>query len=157
MTEGSVDNVIMDPIRGDLAMAPLPENGMLHTPSPHTFPETLRRLEAAIARRSIPILAKIDHADGAEKVGLSMNPATIVIFGNAKAGTPIMQAAPTAALDLPLRTLIWQDAAGQVWISINSPQYLQTRHQIPESLLPNIAGITTIVAETVIPLPNANP
>jgi len=132
-------------------MAPLPENGMLHTASPHAFPETLRRLEAAIAQRSIPILAKIDHAASAAQSGLTMNPATVVIFGNAKAGTPIMQAAPTAALDLPLKALVWQDAESRVWISINTPQYLQSRHQIPDNLLPNIAGITTLVAEAVQP------
>jgi len=149
MIEAMILNVIMDPIRGDPVMAPFPDNGMLHTPSPHPFAETLRRLEAAIVKRSIPILATIDHADGAAKAGLFMNPATVVIFGNAKAGTPIMQAAPTAALDLPLKTLIWQDAAGQVWISINTPEYLQTRHAIPDNLVPNIAGITTIVAEAV--------
>jgi uncharacterized protein (DUF302 family) len=132
-------------------MAPLPENGMLHSPSPHTFVDTLRRLQAAIARRSIPILATIDHADGATQAGLSMNPATVVIFGNAKAGTPVMLAAPTAALDLPLKALVWQDVAGQVWISYNTPQFLQTRHQIPDNLLSNIAGITTIVTEAVNP------
>jgi uncharacterized protein (DUF302 family) len=130
-------------------MASLPENGMLHTPSPHTFSETLTRLEAVIGKRAIPILATIDHAASATQAGLSMNPATVVIFGNAKAGTPIMQAAPTAALDLPLKALVWQDAQGQVWISINTPQYLQTRHAIPDNLLPNIAGITAIVAEAV--------
>jgi uncharacterized protein (DUF302 family) len=132
-------------------MTPLPENGMLHTPSPHTFTESLHRLEAAIAQRSIPILAKIDHAEAAAKIGLSLNPATVVIFGNAKAGTPIMQAAPTAALDLPLKALVWQDAQGQVWISINTPEFLQSRHAIPDKMIPNIAGIITIVAETVNP------
>jgi len=132
-------------------MPPLPENGMLHTPSPHPFSETLRRLQAAIAKRSIPMLAIIDHAEGAAKAGLSMNPATLLIFGNAKAGTPIMQAAPTAALDLPLKALVWQGAEGQVWISINTPQFLQTRHHIPENLLLNIAAISTIVTEAVQP------
>ncbi len=84
-------------------------------------------------------------------MGLAMKPTKLVIFGNAKAGTPLMLAAPTLALDLPLKALVWEDAEGKVWVSYNTPQYLQERHGFPENLMANIAGIRMIVEEAVRP------
>ena len=132
-------------------MAGLPEKGMVHRESPYCVDETLERLGAILQKLGIPILARIDHSGGAAAMGLTMKPTKLVIFGNAKAGTPIMLAAPTLALDLPLKALIWEDTEGKVWVSYNTPQYLQERHGFPESLIGNIAGIVMIVDETVRP------
>ena len=133
---------------GAISMTP-PENGMIHLKSPHTVPETVAALEEAIGRRGIPIAARIDHSGDAAKVGLQMPPTVLLIFGNPAAGTPLMVAAPTLAIDLPLKALAWQDADGHVWVSYNSPAYLQKRHDVPEDLIKNIAGIAAICEEAV--------
>jgi uncharacterized protein (DUF302 family) len=86
----------------------------------------------------------IDHSGEAEKVGIKMRPTKLVIFGNPKAGTPVMLAAPSSAIDLPLKILIWEDAQGKVWVSYNSPAYLQKRHGLPQDLLQNIASVETL-------------
>ena len=111
--------------------------------------ETLERLGAVLQSLGIPVLARIDHSGGAAAMGLAMKPTKLVIFGNAKAGTPLMLAAPTLALDLPLKVLVWEDSEGKVWVSYNTPQYLQERHGFPADLMPNIAGIRLIVEEAV--------
>jgi len=125
------------------------ENGIVNLSSPHTVLETLARLEAVVRSKGIPILAMIDHGGAAAKVGLQMEPTKLLIFGNAKAGTPLMIASPSVALDLPLKALVWQDKDGKVWLSYNSPNYLKQRHDLPENLLPNIAGIEAICAQAV--------
>jgi uncharacterized protein (DUF302 family) len=125
------------------------ENGIVNLSSPHTVLETLARLEAVVQSKGISILAMIDHSGDAAKVGLQMEPTKLLIFGNAKAGTPLMIASPSVALDLPLKALVWQDKDGKVWLSYNSPNYLKQRHDLPENLLPNIAGIEAICAQAV--------
>jgi uncharacterized protein (DUF302 family) len=130
-------------------MPDLQDNGMIHLSSPHTVSETLARLETIVKTKGIPILALIDHSGDAERNGLKMQPAKLLIFGNAKAGTPLMIASPTVALDLPLKALVWEDSGGKVWLSYNSPDYLRQRHAIPDNLLHNIAGIGPICAEAV--------
>ncbi len=127
----------------------MPDNGIINLSSPRTVLETLARLEAVVQAKGIPILAMIDHSGEAAKVGLTMEPTKLLIFGNAKAGTPIMLASPSAAIDLPLKALVWQDKDGKVWLSYNSPAYLNQRHGIPDNLLPNIAGIEAICAQAV--------
>jgi uncharacterized protein (DUF302 family) len=127
----------------------MPDNGIINLSSPHTVLETLARLEAVVQAKGIPILAMIDHSGDAAKSGLQMEPTKLLIFGNAKAGTPIMLASPSAAIDLPLKALVWQDKDGKVWLSYNSPGYLKQRHAIPDTLLPNIAGIEAICAQAV--------
>lgn len=134
-----------------LAMAELAEKGMVHRSSPYCVDETLERLGAVLQSLGIPVLARIDHSGGAAAMGLEMKPTKLVIFGNAKAGTPLMLAAPTLALDLPLKALVWEDSDGKVWVSYNTPQYLRERHGFPEELIPNIAGIRVIVDEAVRP------
>lgn len=126
-----------------------PTNGIVNLSSPHTVLETLARLEAVVQSKGIPILALIDHSGDAAKAGLHMEPTKLLIFGNAKAGTPLMIASPSVALDLPLKALVWQDRDGQVWLSYNSPSYLKQRYDLPENLLPNIAGIEAICAQAV--------
>jgi uncharacterized protein (DUF302 family) len=130
-------------------MPDFPEKGMVHRSSPYCVDETLERLGAVLQSLGIPVLARIDHSGGAAALGLEMNPTKLLIFGNAKAGTPLMLAAPTVALDLPLKTLVWEDGEGKVWVSYNTPQYLQERHGFPEGLVSNIAGIRLIVDEAV--------
>src|SRR5271156_7176555 len=133
-------------------MPELPEKGMIHRSSPYCVDETLERLGAVLQSLGIPVLARIDHSGGAAAMGLEVKPTKLLIFGNAKAGTPLMLAAPTLALDLPLKALVWEDAGGQVWVSYNTPQYLQERHGFPEALMTNIAGIRVIVEEAVRPI-----
>jgi len=130
-------------------MNALPQDGMVHLSSQHSASETVKRLESLITARGRSILARIDHSGDAAKVGMKMPATELLIFGNPKSGTPVMIASPTAALDLPLKALVWEDAYGKVWLSYNSPQYLEPRHRIPNDLLKNISGIRTIAEEAV--------
>jgi uncharacterized protein (DUF302 family) len=125
------------------------QNGMIHLSSPYTVLETLARLLTIIQSKGLTIFARVDHSGEAAKVGLTMPPTELLIFGNAQAGTPLMIASPGLAIDLPLKALAWQDNDGKVRLSYNSPDYLKHRHEIPEALLPNIAGIGPICAEAV--------
>ena len=124
-------------------------HGFVHLGSPYTVSETISRLEQIVSSKGLTVLARIDHSGDAARVGLEMNPTELLIFGSSKAGTPLMVASPTAAIDLPLKALTWRDADGNVWLSYNSPDYLKERHAIPENLLQNIAGIGPICAEAV--------
>jgi uncharacterized protein (DUF302 family) len=90
--------------------------------------ETLNRLEAEIRSRGMIVFAHIDHAAGAAEVGLSLRPTDVLLFGNAKAGTPLMQSIQTIGIDLPLKVLVWQDAAGDTWLSYNDPHWIAKRH-----------------------------
>jgi uncharacterized protein (DUF302 family) len=127
----------------------VPANGMVHLESPYSLPETIQRLEALLAARKIPVVARVDHAKAAAEVGLQMRPTVLLIFGNAKSGTPLMIESPTVAIDLPLKALIWEDGGGKIQVSYNTPEYLAHRHGIPPGLLQNIAGIRAILEEVV--------
>ncbi len=109
---------------------------------------TVEKLTAILQTKGITLFALVDHSGEAAKAGLKMRPTKLVIFGNPKAGTPVMLAAPSSAIDLPLKILIWEDAQGKVWVTYNSPVYLQERHNLPPELLPNIGVIETL-AKTV--------
>jgi len=130
-------------------MGDLSGNGVEHLASPYSVPETLKRLEAVLAAKGVMIFARVDHSGEAEKAGLKMNPTQLLIFGSPKAGTPLMVAAPTLAIDLPLKALAWQDGNGKVWLSYNTPEYLKQRHDIPEHLVKNIAAIPALLEEAV--------
>ncbi len=130
-------------------MSTLPDNGMVHLRSPHSVPETLRRLESLLQAKGVNIFARVDHSGEAEKAGLKMRPTQLLIFGSPKAGTPLMVASPTLAIDLPLKALAWEDADGKVWLSYNSPEYLQQRHNIPGDLVGNIAGPGALLKKAV--------
>ncbi|MBZ5601652.1 MAG: DUF302 domain-containing protein [Acidobacteriia bacterium] len=123
--------------------------GITTVASPHSLTDTVFRFEQLLNSKGVKIFAVIDQAREAESVGLHLRPTVLMIFGNPKAGTPVMIAAPTAAVDLPLKALIWQDDNGKVWISYDAPAYLQSRHNIPQELLPNIAVIDALVAQAV--------
>ena len=97
--------------------------------------------------KGVTLFGLIDHSGEAEKAGMKMAPTKLLIFGNPKAGTPLMLAAPGIAIDLPLKILVWQDADGKVWSSYNDPLYLKDRHDLPEELLPGIAVVATLAAE----------
>jgi uncharacterized protein (DUF302 family) len=125
------------------------ENGLVHVASPYSLPQTLQKLEAILESRGLKIFARIDHSGEAQKVGLVMRPTLLLIFGSPKAGTPVMIAAPSIAIDLPLKVLAWEDAAGKSWLSYNSPDYLKQRHGIPEELVKNIAGVGALVEKAV--------
>jgi uncharacterized protein (DUF302 family) len=125
------------------------DNGLIHMSSPHTVLETLARLETIVQAKGLTILARIDHSGDAAKAGLKMQPTKLLIFGNAKSGTPLMVASPSVAIDLPLKALVWQDNDGKVWLSYNNPDYLKGRHGIPDNLMQNIAGIGPICLEAV--------
>jgi uncharacterized protein (DUF302 family) len=122
--------------------------GVVTRPSPYGFRETLARLETELQRRQLEIFARFDHSGAARRVGLTMPDTQVVVFGSPKAGTPLMLATPSVALELPLRVLI-ADAGGQVLVSYLSPSYLAERFGIPAELVKNIAGIEKIVDEVV--------
>ena len=116
--------------------------------STHSFSDTVDRLESTISSRSLTIFARIDFSGDAKRAGLDMKPTQLVIFGNPKAGTPLMVAAPTLAIDFPLKVLVSEDESEKVWVSFNSPQYLEERHGIPDELMKNISGLVSIVEST---------
>ncbi len=119
--------------------------GVASIPSPFSIGETLAKLKAAIAAKGLMLLAHIDHAQGARDAGLKMQEAHVLIFGHAKAGTPLMVARPLLALDLPLKILVWEEADKKVWASFNTPAFLAQRHAIPPELIKNIAGVEPLI------------
>jgi uncharacterized protein (DUF302 family) len=125
------------------------QNGLIHLASQHSVEETMQRLEALLSERGVTIFARIDHSDEAAKIGLAMRPTRLLIFGSPKGGTPLMQAAPSVAIDLPLKALFWQDAEGKAWLTYNDPSYLQQRHNFPTEMLPNIAGVSALLGKAV--------
>ena len=102
--------------------------GLTTIKSSHAPRETMNRLEAAVTAKGLTVFARIDHAEGASAAGLSLRPTEVLIFGNAKGDTPLMQAVQTIGIDLPLKALVWQDAAGDTWLSWNDPAWLVARH-----------------------------
>ena len=115
--------------------------------SPWSVGETVFRLKGVLELKGIKLFAVIDHSGEAEKVGMKMRPTKLLIFGSPKAGTPLMLAAPSIAIDLPLKILVWEDGQGKVWVSYNSSDYLKERHGLPQELLQNIAVVETLAAK----------
>ena len=122
-------------------------HGIASIPSHHSVDETVARLTGLLQAKGVTLFALVDHSGEAAKAGLSMPPTTLLIFGSPKAGTPLMLAAPSIAIDLPLKVLVAEDAAGKVTVSYNSPAYLQQRHGLPPDLLPNIAVVQVLAAK----------
>ena len=122
-------------------MSPHSDSGIIDERSQHSVEQTVERLGALLRAKGITLFALVDHSAEAAKVGMTMPPTKLLIFGNPKAGTPLMLAAPSVAIDLPLKILVWEDAQGRAWLSYNTPAYLQERHGVPQALLPNIAGV----------------
>ena len=124
-------------------------NGIVSTASPYSVEETVKHLEALLEAKGITIFARVDHSGEAAKAGMEMHPTKLLIFGSPKAGTPVMLAAPSAALDLPLKALVWEDVGAKVWITYNDPEYLQKRHNIPADLVKNLAAAGTLTQKAV--------
>jgi uncharacterized protein (DUF302 family) len=125
------------------------DNGILQRPSNHSADETVKRLKGILQAKGLTLFALVDHSGEAEKVGMKMLPTKLLIFGSPKGGTPVMMAAPSIAIDLPLKVLIWEDSQGRVWVSYNSPEYLAKRHAVPDDLVKNIAGVEMLVQEVL--------
>ena len=121
--------------------------GIVDKPSNHTVEQTVDQLKNILQSKGVMLFAVIDHSGEAEKVGMKMSPTKLLIFGSPQAGTPLMLAAPSIAIDLPLKLLVWEDAQGKVWVSYNSPAYLQERHGLPPELLQNIAVVETLASK----------
>lgn len=124
-------------------------NGLVQVASRYSVEESVQRLKSVLAQKGLQLFALVDHSGEAEKVGMKMRPTKLLIFGSPKGGTPLMIAAPTLAIDLPLKALIAEDENGKVWVSYNSPEYLQQRHGVPEELIKNIAGVGTLLTKAV--------
>jgi len=122
-------------------------NGIVDTPSNHSVEQTVEKLKAILQAKGVTLFALVDHSGEAEKVGMKMPPTKLLIFGSPKAGTPLMLAAPSIAIDLPLKILVWEDAQAHVWVSYNSPAYLQERHGLAQELLQNIAVVEALAAK----------
>ena len=121
-------------------------NGIVEIPSHHSVDDTVERLKSLLQSKGITLFALIDHSGEAAKAGMKMPNTRLAIFGNPRGGTPLMLAAPSVAIDLPLKILVAEDAQGKVCISYNSPDYLKERHGLPESLLPNMAVVQSLAA-----------
>ena len=129
------------------SMTPNRDRGIINTPSNHSVDEMVEKLKGILQAKGVTLFALVDHSGEAEKVGMKMRPTKLLIFGSPKAGTPVMLAAPSSAIDLPLKILIWEDAQGKVWASSNSPVYLQERHGLPPELLQNIGVVETLATK----------
>lgn len=121
--------------------------GIVDKPSSHSVDETVEKLKGILQAKGVTLFALVDHSGEAETVGMKMRPTKLLIFGSPKAGTPLMLAAPSVAIDLPLKILVWEDGQGKVWASYNSPKYLKERHGLPEELLQNIAVVEALATK----------
>lgn len=128
-------------------MSPRTEGGIVHKAGNHSADQTVERLKGILQAKGVTLFALVDHSGEAQKAGMKMRPTKLLIFGSPKAGTPLMLAAPTSAIDLPLKILVWEDSEGKVWVSYNSAAYLQQRHGLPQELLQNIAVVETLAAK----------
>jgi len=124
--------------------------GIISKPSKYSVPETLHRLETILTAKGIKVFALVDHSGEAEKAGLKMPPTQLLIFGNPKGGTPVMLAAPTAAIDLPWKALAWQDANGQVWLSYNDAAYIQRRFGLSDDVMKPLAGLAAVIEQALV-------
>lgn len=129
---------------GEKMMTSETHKGIIDKPSNHSVEQTVEKLKNILQSKGVTLFALVDHSGEAAKIGMKMRPTKLLIFGSPKAGTPLMQAAPSSAIDLPLKILIWEDEEGKVWVSYNSPEYLKERHGLPQELLQNIAVVETL-------------
>lgn len=122
-----------------LSFPVLGAEGLITVKSPHSVAVTMDRLEAGAKAKGLNVFLRLDHAAGAQKVGKTLRATQLLVFGNPKGGTPLMECAQTSGIDLPLKMLAWQDAAGQTWLGYNDPQYLAARHQAGDCpVVPNL-------------------
>lgn len=131
------------------------EQGVIRIQSQHSVAVTIDRLQGLLKQRGILVFAHIDFSGDAAKAGLQMRAEQLLIFGNPKAGTALMVAAPTAGLDLPLKALVWEDADGNTWIAYNDPQYIVRRHALAAELSANLAAVVPLLEQAARPYENA--
>ena len=127
-------------------------NGLITISSTHSVKDTINRLAADVTQKGMTVFARIDHAAGAKAVGLTLRPTELLIFGNAKGGTPLMQTHQTIGIDLPLKALAFEDAAGKVWLSYNDPAWLAARHGaepngVTDRLAAALAAVSKVAAD----------
>jgi uncharacterized protein (DUF302 family)/uncharacterized membrane protein YidH (DUF202 family) len=134
-------------MREENRMPTSPDNGIVRIPGNHPVDQTVAKLQGILQAKGVKLFVVVDHSGEAASAGLKMPNTKLLIFGNPKAGTPLMLASPSVALDFPLKILVAEDATGKTWISYNSPSYLQARHGLPADLLPNIAMIDALAAK----------
>ena len=120
-------------------------HGLINLPSKHSVEETLQKLESLLQEKNITIFARVDHSGEAAKIGMEMRPTKLLLFGNPKGGTPLMQADQQMGIDLPLKVLVYQDTGGKVSLAYNSPSWLAHRHGLPAQLAPNVSALTTVL------------
>jgi uncharacterized protein (DUF302 family) len=123
------------------------DKGIVDIPSHHPVDETVNRLKAILEAKGVTLFALVDHSGEADRAGMKMPPTKLLIFGSPKAGTPVMLAAPSIAIDLPLKILVWQGADAKTWISYNAPEYLRERHNVPADLMQNISVVEALAAK----------
>src|SRR5579862_2378660 len=123
------------------------DKGLVRISSPYSVEETLKRLQQILQQKGVQVFALIDHSGEAAKIGMTMPPTKVLIFGSPKAGTPLVLAAPTLAIDLPLKALIAEDTNGKVSVIYNAPEYLRDRHGFPEDLIKNISAVGGLIAK----------
>ncbi len=128
-------------------MTPTADNGIISIPSNHSVDRAVENLKSILQAKGVTLFALIDHSGEAKKVGMKMPPTKLLIFGSPKGGTPLMLAAPSVAIDLPLKILVWEDGQGKVWLSYNGPEYLKERHGLASDLLQNIAVVETLATK----------
>jgi uncharacterized protein (DUF302 family) len=124
-------------------------SGVIKIGSRFAYPDTLARLRTEIERRKLTLFIEIDQQKAAQRAGLELRPTTLLIFGSPAAGTRVMQASPEAAIDLPLKILVWEDETPLVWVAVNDGAYLQRRHGLPDDMLP-VLGAARALVETAL-------
>lgn len=127
------------------------DSGVVRIPSSHSVADTVARLEGLLNERGVQIFARIDFSGDAARAGLALRPEQMLIFGNPKAGTPLMQNEPAVGLDLPLKALVFEDAGGSTWIAWNEPQYIVRRHALPAALAANLAAVVPLIERAAQP------
>jgi uncharacterized protein (DUF302 family) len=138
-------------MHGRKPLPPADSKGVLRVLSEHPFRETVERLEGAVARRGAKVFARVDFTADARAAGLLLRPTFLLLFGSPRAGTPVLQARPTAALDLPLKIVVWEDDDGKVWLLYNEPEFLELRHALPPQLDRVLDGVAQIAVEAAGP------
>jgi uncharacterized protein (DUF302 family) len=139
--------------QGRWHQGPTASHGLVAMKSPHAPALTIERLEAEVKKRNLAVVSRVDHAAAAQRIGQTLRPTVVLMFGNPQAGTPLMQCAQLAGIDLPMKALVWADAAGQTWLGYNDPQWLMHRHGVrdcppAEQVAKALSGIA---AATVAP------
>jgi uncharacterized protein (DUF302 family) len=131
------------------------ENGLTALPSAHSAKDTMDRLEAEVKAKGLTVFARIDHAAGAKEVGMALRPTELLIFGNARGGTPLMQALQTTGIDLPLKALVYEDAGGKVWLAYNEPAWIAQRHAHSAGDAASVSEVTARLAAALAALAKA--